>query len=148
MDTVGAVTLYKLPVPPTGNHQLQPVKMGGYLRLIKSKQARAYEKLVMRWGIANKKDLPTIRDVSTSWVNSGLRLRVDLCFHFPRSSLYTKKNEVKKMDVNNRIKSMVDVVSEMIAVDDRHFFSHFVEKVETPEDEAYCTATVTPYASK
>ncbi len=35
---------YKLPLPPTGNHRLMPVKMGKGLRLIKTPKMRAWEK--------------------------------------------------------------------------------------------------------
>lgn len=62
-------------------------------------------------------------------INQGLVLKVDCYFIFERSSIYTKKNTVKKTDHHNRIKAALDGLSKAIGIDDSYFFTVNAHKV-------------------
>ena len=51
------------------------------------------------------------------------------------SRVYTKKGTVKKWDISNCIKSLEDAASDMLGIDDSHFFRVVIEKkvTELPE---------------
>lgn len=145
----GAVIMQKLPIPPTANRQLMPVKRGRYARLIKTNDARSFDSQIETWMLKASDDIHTMRTVCKSWVKAGFTLRVDLTFHFAENKLYTKgtkkkPKDVKRMDVNNRIKSVIDAVSKILEIDDKYFFAHFIEKVTAEDGQNYCTAIATP----
>lgn len=62
-------------------------------------------------------------------IDQGLVLRVDTYFIFERSSIFTKKGEVKKKDHTNHIKLAHDALAKCLDIDDCYFFSGNCEKV-------------------
>lgn len=49
---------------------------------------------------------------------------------------YTKKGTVKRMDVANREKFLIDSVFEGLDVDDKHIFEYITRKVQSDEEYA------------
>lgn len=62
-------------------------------------------------------------------IDQGLVLRIDTYFIFKRSSIFTKKNTVKKKDHTNHIKLAHDALAKCLDIDDCYFFSGNCEKV-------------------
>ena len=62
-------------------------------------------------------------------IKEGAMFELHLYFCFPSSRLYTKKNELKKLDTTNRIKSIEDAISKLLGVDDKYFNPTRAERV-------------------
>jgi len=57
------------------------------------------------------------------------RYELHLKFYFTFKDLFTKKNEIKRLDVSNRIKLIEDQLAEHLGIDDRYFFKVTAEKI-------------------
>ena len=128
-------------MPPTANRQLQPVKMGRTARLIKTPDARAFDKeleLYKKNGSFRfkKHHIDYLHEVLNQNPLSGLV--VNCYFVFPKSKVISKANTIKKLDANNRLKSTLDAVSYLTEIDDSRFFTGICEKV-------ICNKTISPY---
>lgn len=87
--------------------------------------------------------------LARSWLAQGYVLRVDVDFFFERKRLFSTtsraKDFVKSIDVNNRIKPLLDAVVLIIGVDDKFFFEHFVtKKACKSHEQEHCKVTVLP----
>ena len=49
---------------------------------------------------------------------------------------YTKKNTVKKIDIANREKFLIDAVFDAIGIDDKHIFEEEMKKIQSNEEMA------------
>ena len=130
--TMHGVTLEKLPMPHSVNKNFLFSKG----RFIKSKEARAFDAAVYVWALANKKKIDAARVIVGRWVTEGYLLTLDIDFFFQRSRLFSKKGSVKMIDLNNRLKPIVDAVSKLVEVDDRFFFQHTIRKVGCADFES------------
>jgi hypothetical protein len=117
--------LKNFPLCPSANKQ-HFISRG---RLIKSSLARAFDKQVEIYIAINRKTLEDLKTDLNSIISQGMLLRVDTYFCFDESSLLTKKNTIKVIDTNNRIKATLDAVSKAIGIDDKYFVSGYSEKV-------------------
>jgi hypothetical protein len=95
--------------------------------MIKTKQARLFNNQVNHYiyRCNQKEEFKLLKEI----VDSGHSLRVDAYFIFPRSKLITKKNTLKKIDANNRLKPALDGLADLIGIDDSHFVSGNCQKV-------------------
>lgn len=142
------ITLRKLPMPPTANRQL----IIAHGRLIKSNQARSFDKEISRWIVNNKNEVLSAKTFAERLIASGVYLRVDVEFFFPVNYIFSKtkraKSVVKRIDVNNRLKSILDAVSIILDIDDRFFFSHFIKKKVSVDDTAFCNVTIHSFTNE
>ena len=125
------VTLERLPMP----HSVNKAFLFSKGRFIKSKEARAFDDAVYVWSLANRKKVESARATVGRWVTEGYLLTLDVDFFFHRSRLFSKKGSVKMIDLNNRLKPLVDAVSRLVEVDDRFFFQHTIRKVTCADFE-------------
>jgi crossover junction endodeoxyribonuclease RusA len=103
---------FTLPWPPTVNHWHQPVKMGKGVRVIKSKNARAYESLVIEVMKALKLDGEALE----------CKLSVSLVLNPPTLARY---------DIDNRTKGVFDGLSAAgFWLDDEQVVSLHIQKGE------------------
>ena len=118
-------------MPPSINAQL--AVRGGVLR--KTSAAHDFDLNFKRWKLQNRIDVDEAQIFFKRLLaaNPALFLRVDCYFVFHVERLLTKtkraKSPVKALDANNRLKSCLDKVSEIIGVDDKHFVTGVCEKV-------------------
>lgn len=63
--------------------------------------------------------------------------------HVQRRTLYSKENKVKQIDATNRIKALLDAISEMMHVDDSRFFLKEVEFVLDSSTEGHVDVKIT-----
>ena len=118
-------------------------------RFIKSRDARLFDSEVRVWMQRRKSALREMQALARSWVAQGYVLRVDVDFFFERKRLFstTKKAKdfVKSIDVNNRIKPLLDAVVLIIGIDDKFFFEHFItKKACKAHEQEHCKVTVLP----
>ena len=64
-------------------------------------------------------------------LNSGLKVTVEI-----HENWLTKKGEVKKKDVANREKFLIDSVFGALGIDDKFIFQHHISKVQDTEEFA------------
>lgn len=124
------IVLTDFPIPNSINQQWQISSHGR--RMIKSKEARAFDDAVFVYGLKNKTRLLKISDMVKTWLLVDEVISVDCHFVLERRELYTKKNEIKSLDQNNFLKSSLDAVAKLIDVDDKYFFSNTCTKVQAP----------------
>lgn len=118
-------------------------------RFIKSRDARLFDSEVRVWAEKRKSAVREMQAIAKSWVTSGHVLRVDVDFFFERKRLFSTtrkaKDFVKSIDVNNRIKPLLDAVVFIIGIDDKFFFEHFVtKKVCKSHQQEHCRVAVLP----
>lgn len=131
--------LQKLPMPPTVNAGHTVSRN----RIIKTNVSRAFDRQIDVWFIKNGHKVKRMREEMDEAIKKGFQLKVICYFCFPHENLWTKKNEVKQLDVNNRLKPMCDAITRIISIDDRHFWAHEEEKVECT-DEAHVVVAIGP----
>lgn len=112
------IVLSGLPFPPTSNHRLMFTRG----RLITAPEHRKYKALL---------DLYLHRhylkvDASQG---QGKQLKVVVKYIGPIESWFTKKGEIRKLDVENRSKQLLDRVFHFIDLDDSQIFELVVSKV-------------------
>jgi Holliday junction resolvase RusA-like endonuclease len=121
------IVLKGLPIPPSVNQMLAPVRG----RLIKTSIGRDYEKRCQLFALTHSKEIEGMAALARSWVENGSTVRVDVYFIFKKERIFSKKNEPKKLDVDNRLKPCLDQLSNMLKIDDKYFFAGWREKLWT-----------------
>lgn len=129
-----------LPMPPSINAQLMPA--WSQKRFVKTKVAKQFDVACEAWRLTHRVDLKYYGLIIRTLVANGNILALDLNFYFPESELFTKTDTVKRMDLNNRMKSAIDAVSTALGVDDSVFFSHTAQKMVSDNDTSYIWACV------
>lgn len=113
-----------LPLPPSENNLYINIKGRG--GRVKGPGYRAYEAEYQAWEWEWFKPL---RDASKILLENGSQpLSITLTFRFLYSQIYTLKGAVKKMDVSNRLKAPIDLLSRSLGIDDSSYFKVSCEK--------------------
>ena len=84
--------------------------------------------MIAQYRMANFRAIEEISDKVTKLVKGGFLLQAHYLFCFPRERLFTKKNEVKRLDSTNRLKSAEDAVSKILNIDDKYFIKNTTER--------------------
>ena len=103
-------------------------------RIIKTKEARLFDLSVKGWILRNHFTVERIRKEAAIALKSGFQLKIICYFCFQSTDIWTQKGEVKRLDVNNRLKPTLDAIAMAIGIDDKYFFEHEEMKVETDEE--------------
>ena len=115
------------PMPPTSNKLYTSVRG----RLIKSAEARNFDLKAQRWAYVNNQAIQALKlNLEAIRANGGC-FKLTVWFIFDKSSVFTKKGELKKLDHSNRIKQTHDMIAKIIGYDDSLF-------VHTEEFKVYC----------
>jgi Holliday junction resolvase RusA-like endonuclease len=112
------IELVGLPFPPSLNSRLTP--MNG--RLITSKEHRVYKNELILKLVSNPND---IRNVLQACKDSKLSVRIKY-----RGDWYTKDKKIRKIDVDNRHKALIDVIFDYVGGDDAQIFKLEFQKVQ------------------
>lgn len=132
MELIGI--LFKLPMPPTANKQLMPVRG----RLIKTNAARVFDKQIAFYRLSQFRKLETLKlQMSALLQKEKCLFSVHYYFCFPKDRLISKKNEIKMLDSTNRLKSTEDALSKLIEIDDKYFNQNRVEKVISSTEKEF-----------
>ena len=112
------IHITNLPFPPSMNHR--HIVFGGMMR--KNPDHREFEArlrlfLLKDWYPEDGKEL------------IGKKLSVDVIYEGPKTQWYTKKGEIKKTDVDNRHKNLLDVVFPFFDLDDSQIFEINIKKI-------------------
>lgn len=117
--------LHNLPFQPTMNHRMIPMRG----RLILSPEHRNFKSILERY--LHKEYL-----ILNGEYLLGKKLRVWIHYIGPRNEWFTKKNQIKKKDVENRHKALIDGVFKFLGLDDSQIFEIEIKKVVGGEELA------------
>lgn len=134
------IELSNLPMPPIANHRLMPSRG----RLIKSPEIRHYDQAVKHYFIRLKSNAFVYRSIIAHWLANNYAIKVDLNFYWPKSKLISKKNEPKRIDLDGRLKSTIDAISEICGFDDKHVVEIVAKKLYHDDHRAVCHAFLVP----
>lgn len=118
------MNLQNIPMPPTANRQVMPSRG----RLIKTNAARHFDTMIAQYRMANFRAIEEISNKVTKLIKDGFLLQAHYLFCFPKDRLFTKKNEIKRLDSTNRLKSAEDAVSKILNIDDKYFIKNTTER--------------------
>lgn len=111
------------------NHRMIP--FGG--RLILSKEHREYKKALQMFLMKNCMTLNASDLI-------GKKLKADIIYSGPESAWFTKKGEIRKVDVENRHKALLDGIMPFLDLDDSQIFEITIKKLVSAQVET--TASV------
>jgi hypothetical protein len=106
------VEFENIPFPPTVNKLYATAKTG---RRFKTKDGKKFDTDIEGWGLFNKQKIEELKEMDWLFYN------LHIAYHCMESDLFTKQNTIKKIDVTNRIKPMLDGISNITGIDDRYF---------------------------
>lgn len=122
-----------LPLSPSENKIYRNVFKVGR---VKSRDFKDYESQFECWTLKNRERLKQAQ----SQLTPHLHLSLQLDFYFISQSLYTQKGTIKRMDVTNRLKILIDLLSKALQIDDSQFFR--VECSKRMAERQYVNATL------
>lgn len=117
LSGAGSLILNNLPFPPTMNHRYIP--RGN--RLILSPEYRAYKRAL---GLHLLIKFPGLRGDELK----GKMLKVNVTYQGPKECWFTKADTIRVIDVDNRHKTLFDVVFPFLGLDDSQVFEMNVRK--------------------
>lgn len=109
------IELKSLPMPPIANHRLMPSNG----RLIKSPEIRNFDQRMQMYILKMRSKVFDTRKLAKEWIDIGYCLKVDLNFYWPKEKLISKQHLPKRLDLDGRIKSTLDAISDVIGIDDK-----------------------------
>lgn len=134
-------TITNFPVPPSANRLYAHVQSRNGMRMVKTRDYRAYERMVYQWLTANSEQVKGTRQLVKDIGDQVLH--VDSTFHMGRSEIVCKNGKPKKNDTANRLKALHDMLSSVIVgIDDCYFWSGSFDKVVI-DDEKLGHVTIT-----
>ena len=108
------IKLFKFPVPPSTNGLYKNVGK----RRARSEAYREYIHECDEWESLNAYAV----SVARSAIENINLVSLELEFNLPQEKLFTKKGEVKRYDLSNRIKALEDQLFKMLGRDDSCVF--------------------------
>lgn len=112
------VKLKALPWPPTSNHRYIPSGK----RLILSPQHRDYKRLLGLYLLSNYGDIRLEE-------KRAEKLKVLIEYTGPESAWFTKAGTIRQIDVDGRVKTLLDVIFPFLGLDDSQIFELNLKKV-------------------
>lgn len=105
----------------------------------KSDSLKLFQEKCLIYKKSHPQRLDKIRAECLKWIQAGYVLRVDTYFAFEHSRLWTEKMRPQQLDADNRRKPMQDEVGKLLEIDDKYFFSGFIEKVSCINKDFECS---------
>jgi len=150
------IWITNFPVPPstndlyetTGRAVIKVNKQGKKYYGVKtsrygSKELQHYKAQCKSFYNLNHKALDEIAIKIKSWISQGYVIRMDSFVAFEYSRVWSKENQPKQIDADNRRKALQDSICEILGIDDKFVFSGIMEKV-TCENEEQCLINFQP----
>lgn len=117
------IQLKKFPLPPPSNQLYSNISR---YRRCKSKRYLDYEKECKAWTIKNQEQLSKARDLLCLLPKKNAALFSHK--HFYQRRILSKDGSVIKNDTSNRLKALEDVLSNILMIDDKYFWSGSYDK--------------------
>lgn len=152
---IDPVTIQDFPIPPSDNALKKPVQRhakGGFgkiLTFVDSKEYTIYKRelqfFLHRFAPVLQKNALNLQQ----WLDKGYGLKAVIVFKLNHSTIYTKKGTIKRWDVTNRLKGLLDGLTTVLAIDDSNYFEVEVKKESALDGlKESCSIVITPVEIK
>ena len=129
------------PFPPQSNHLYASMIRKGKIIRFPSQSHKEYSKACDDYHFFHAQDFKQIY----RHLHKFESIKVTVWVLFAKSKVYTKKGVLKKMDVSNRSKALLDQLSKAIGIDDCHFNEIVFKKcVSDDEENSRCLIVLEP----
>ncbi|MFW6047382.1 MAG: RusA family crossover junction endodeoxyribonuclease [Candidatus Woesearchaeota archaeon] len=95
---------------------------------------RGWRKFLTKEAKELKKEIHKLIPKDTLDKKSKLRVIVEIY-----EDWYTKKGDIKRVDISNREKFLIDSIFDKLKVDDKQIFDHTMRKIQSDEEKAVVT---------
>lgn len=127
----GEVWLENIPIPPTLNRAYPSNRQG---RRFKSKELTHWETSFRIWSLTQMDKVRIMRK-SLENLPIGHFLAINCVYYFERSRILCKDGRAKKLDIDNRLKFLIDSVTQLLWVDDSNIWQGSFYKRVAAKDE-------------
>lgn len=128
-------------MPPIANHRLAPVNG----RLIKSVDARVFDKHIDYYIMRHWKDISNYRHLVQDWIKQNQVLKLEINFVWHKNKVICKDGKIKKMDLDGRIKSAIDGLSDVLQFDDKLLIEiHAFKSISNNQHDEHYDITLQP----
>lgn len=110
-------------------------------RMVKSKEHINYAKLCNQWALKYQRGLNRFKEelhtIKAHKESQGIPfcLSLDAFYLFHVERIITVNNKTEKLDIDNRLKSLLDNLCRILEIDDKHIFKINAEKCSTIVNE-------------
>lgn len=126
----------RFPLPPSSNalykHFVNP-RSRKVIR-VSTQDLKKYKKACEEWKIHNQ----ALCHTANLYLKSEKAIRVDCYVGLATKKIWKLDGGVKKLDVSNRGKALLDCLADVIDIDDKLFSTVQLEKVEVPTLDDQC----------
>lgn len=140
-----SIRFFNLPMPPSSNHQYSLFRRGSKTLHIPSKALKEYKQAMSSYPLLHSNSCLIARALMRRWLDNRLPLEFHSVFYFSHQKLFTKDNQVKRLDVSNRIKALHDCMGEMLQVDDSMIFRLTAEKAISQQNAEMVCVEIQPF---
>lgn len=137
--------LVDLPHPPSIHDQYQAIRMGNAARIVPTHALTKFQKSCEEYGKRNFLIIGKARAVCREWMLKGLVIRTDFFFFAHGTRIWTQKDEPRRYDASNLVKSIEDELAKLLMIDDKYFFKGAHEKAETNRDAPFVNLMLKPW---
>lgn len=110
-------------------------------KMVKTYEHKDYESACVLWELGHMKGVNILREeirlrsVELKKKKENLILKVQMFAVFRKERIFTKENDIQRLDADNRCKLAQDKFFQILNLDDKHVFRNEIEKV--PGDSDY-----------
>jgi len=128
--------LKNIPIPPSLNNAYPTGRGGGRY---KSKELVCWEREFSGWACQNANAIGLVRQ---ELATAQRFLSIDCVYYFRKERILTKDGRAKRLDVDNRLKILIDAVTNLTAVDDSLVWQGSFKKVISQTGVDFCDVRV------
>lgn len=120
---MNSIVFTGIPIPPSDN-SLFPTHRDGVRR--KSKDYIIWLREMDAWAWMNRAVIKEARELG----KLKPLLRIEILLKCPASTFWTQKGTVKRFDLQNRSKAILDALSKIMELDDSHVWELKMQKIQ------------------
>lgn len=146
-----SITIGKLPLPPSSNHQYFPLVMpsraGGrpVARLIPSDKLKAFKRDMANWHLSRQRLAQQARLFVLECFARKNFVRLDTYWCIPKNELFYKNGNPQKSDLFNRLKALHDSFCEIAGFDDSRIKAGYAEQLGIEGPNAFSFVVLTEH---
>jgi Holliday junction resolvase RusA-like endonuclease len=130
--------LVGIPIPPSLNNAYPTSRYG--VRM-KSQELQLWERDFQTWAFLNHSAVRVLREYFKSSQPNHF-LQVDCVYRFEKGRILTKQGKTKRLDVDNRLKHLLDAVTTLIGIDDSLIWKGTFIKIPSENDDSSCDVNI------
>ena len=129
------IQLKGFPLPPSVNKLYRTVVLGRFARRVKATPYREYEVECKTYFAKHIEGVIPSQEVVKVWFKmNNTAVKVDLVLYFKKGRVITKMGKIKRLDVDNHVKGLLDNLCPTLGFDDSAVFSLSIIKIPSDRD--------------